>query len=278
MSDTPLVRKRVRFQRRLFQILEAPLTNDRQSRAVNSLLVILIVTNIAAIILESVGTLYERYGAAFRFLEIFSLTIFVVEYVSRIWISVGCDRFGRPVTGRLKYICSPLALIDLAAILPSLFTGFASDFRFLRAIRVLRVLRIWKLTRYSQSLQIVRAALVETANQLAAVAAILVVIVIVSSGLMYVVEHPAQPERFSSVLSSMWWTLETLTMINYDDMAPITPLGKFLGVMIGLMGVGMFAMPAGILASAFIEQLKKRSPEKARCCPKCGATAEREWD
>lgn len=276
MRGTTLARMRTRIQRRLFEILEAPPNNDHQSRAANRILIVLILANIAAIILESVGTLYEKYGAAFQFLEIFSLTIFVVEYLSRIWISVHNEKFSCPVSGRLKYICSPLALIDLAAILPSLLTAFAFDFRFLRAIRVLRMLRIWKLTRYSRSLQIVRAALIETSHQLAAVAAILAVIVIVSSGLMYVVEHPAQPDRFSSVLSSIWWTLETLTMISYDDMAPITPLGKLLGVMIGLMGIGMFAMPAGILASAFIEQLKKRSPEKARCCPKCGAAAESE--
>src|SRR6185503_1451475 len=117
-----------------------------------------------------------------------------------------------PLLGRVKYVCSPLALIELAAILPALLTGFTSDFRFLRAIRVLRVLRVWKLTRYSRSLQSVRAALITTANQLTAVAAILLVIIIVSSGLMYVVEHPAQPEQFSSVIASMWWTLETLTM------------------------------------------------------------------
>jgi voltage-gated potassium channel len=114
--------------------------------------------------------------------------------------------------------------------------------------------------------------MITTADQLTAVAAILLVIIVVSSGLMYVVEHPAQPEQFSSVIASMWWTLETLTMISYNDMEPITPIGKFLGVMIGLVGIGMFAMPTGILASAFIDQLKQRSREQAtKCCPKCGA-------
>lgn len=264
------------MQRRLFEILEAPPANDPISRLINRMLAVLILANIAAAILESVGTLNAKFDVAFRIFETCSLTIFIAEYLARVWVSVHCDKFGAPVTGRLKYICSPLALVDLAAIIPALMTGFTSDFRFLRALRVLRMLRIWKLTRYSVSLQIVRSAVVETANQLFAVAAILVVVVIVSSGLMYVVEHPAQPEQFSNVFSSMWWTLETLTMISYDDMAPITPIGKFLGVMIGLMGIGMFAMPAGILASAFIDQLKKRSAEKFRCCPKCGAAVDGE--
>jgi voltage-gated potassium channel len=273
-SDMTSERAHLRVQRRLFEILEAPQAHDRLSRAINRLLVVLIVANIAAIILESVGTLSERYSLAFQFLEMSSLTIFIVEYLLRVWVCVRCKKFSHPLLGRAKYLCSPLALIDLVAILPSLLTGFTADFRFLRAIRVLRVLRIWKLTRYSKSLQIVRAVLIDTANQLTAVAAILFVIVIVSSGLMYVVEHPAQPEQFSSVLASIWWTLETLTMITYDDMAPITPFGKFLGVMIGLVGIGMFAMPAGILASAFIDQLKKRTRDEAQCCPKCGAPAE----
>lgn len=267
---------RLSIQRRLFEILEAPPANDPISRSLNCFLVILILANITAAILESVGTLSAKYGVAFELFETCSVTIFVAEYLSRVWVSVHRAKFRAPITGRLRYMCSPLALIDLAAIIPALITGFASDFRFLRALRVLRMLRIWKLTRYSVSLQIVRSALLETANQLVAVAAILGVVVIVSSGLMYVVEHPAQPEKFSNVFSSIWWTLETLTMISYDDMAPITPIGKFLGVMIGLLGIGMFAMPAGILASAFIDQLKKRSQDKFRCCPKCGAAVEGE--
>lgn len=276
-TDTARASTRLRIQRRLFEILEAPPENDPISRLVNRLLAVLILANIAAVILESVGTLNAKYQVAFQVFETCSLMIFVAEYLARVWVSVHCAKFGSSAAGRLKYICSPLALIDLAAIIPPLMTGFTSDFRFLRALRVLRMLRIWKLTRYSVSLQIVRSAVLETANQLFAVAAILVVVVIVSSGLMYVVEHPAQPEQFSNVFSSMWWTLETLTMINYDDMAPITPIGKFLGVMIGLVGVGMFAMPAGILASAFIDQLKKRSRDRLQCCPKCGAAVEGEW-
>lgn len=265
---------RCRVQQRIFEILESPKPEDATSRTVNRLLAALILANIAAVILESVGTLYEKYNGTFQFLEGMSLGIFVIEYVSRVWVAPLCAKFESPIVGRLKYICSPLALVDLAAILPPLLTGFTSDFRFLRAVRVLRMLRIWKLTRYSRSLQIVRSVVAETSNQLVAVAAILVVIVIVSAGLMYVVEHPAQPERFSSVFASMWWTLETLTMITYDDMAPITPIGKLLGVMIGLVGIGMFAMPAGILASAFIDQLKRRPQEKLRCCPKCGAAVD----
>lgn len=264
---------RPRLQQRLFEVLESPPSGDKISRAVNRVLLWLIVANIAAVVLESVGTLQTRYQVAFQVFERASLALFVLEYLSRIWVSICCERFSHPITGRLKYICSPLALIDLAAILPSLVTGFAFDFRFLRALRVLRMVRIWKLARYSRSLQIVRSVLKETANQMTAVAAILAVIIIVSAGLMYAVEHPAQPEAFSSVLASMWWTLETLTMINYGDMAPITPLGKFLGVMIGLIGVGMFAMPAGILAGAFIDELKKRSQDK-RCCPSCGASVD----
>lgn len=274
LTDRSRAASRCRVQQRLFEILESPKSDDAASRATNRVLVALILANIAAVILESVGVLHEKYGGAFQILEAVSLAIFVLEYLSRVWIAPCSEKFDSPIVGRLKYVCSPLALVDLAAILPPLLTGFTSDFRFLRALRVLRLLRIGKLTRYSRSLQIVRSAVSETANQLMAVAAILVVIVIISSGLMYVVEHPAQPERFSTVFSSMWWTLETLTMITYDDMAPITPVGKFLGVMIGLVGIGMFAMPAGILASAFIDQLKRRSQERARCCPKCGAAVE----
>jgi voltage-gated potassium channel len=172
--------------------------------------------------------------------------------------------------GRLRYAASPLAFMDLLAILPSLLTGFTTDFRFLRALRILRTVRIWKLSRYSGPLHTVRMAFLESADQLVAILAILLVIAVMASGLMYAVEHDAQPDKFSSMVASMWWTLQTLTMISYDDMTPVTPIGKFLGVLIGLGGVGLFAMPAGILASAFIEQLK-RSRSGCQKCPNCGA-------
>jgi voltage-gated potassium channel len=256
-------------RQQLFDVLECPSAKGMLGRNVNRALVGLILANVLAIILESFDVLQRRYGVLFDDFELLSVTVFTVEYILRLWAATCDSRYSAPVTGRIRYLLSLPALIDLAAILPSLLTGCTTDFRFLRAMRILRSVRIWKLTRYSRALNTIRVALLQCSDQMVAVVAILLVTGVLASGLMYAAEHDAQPDKFSSVVAAMWWTLQTLTMISYNDMTPVTPIGKFVGVLIGLGGIGLFAMPAGILASTFIEQLKQ-SRCAERKCPHCG--------
>jgi voltage-gated potassium channel len=269
-SDTPeLVRSfrltgSARIRRRTFEILERAGPGDRQSLLVDGVLMALISLSVVAIILESIDSLYEVYADAFFWFEVFTVAVFSVEYVLRIWAVV--EGATRTVQGhaamviRIKSMLSAPALIDLLAILPFylMMTGLIgpADMRFLR---ILRLLRVFKLTRYSAAFETLNQAFRENARSFAAAFFILIVVMLLAATGMYYFEEAAQPEAFSSIPAAMWWAFVTLTTVGYGDVTPITVGGKVFGAMITVVGVGMVALPAGILASAFTEQLRVRS-------------------
>ena len=193
--------------------------------------------------------------------EWFSMLVFTVEYAARVWCAVERDdiRFRDPVRGRVRYILSPLALIDLLAILPFYLTHVLPvDLRFMR---VFRLLVIFKLTRYHSSMILLGRVLRSEAGPISAALFILVTLLIVASSFVYLAEREAQPEVFASVPDAMWWAIVTMTTVGYGDMVPVTPLGKFVGGVIAIIGLGMVALPAGMLASGFSEQLHQRRRE-----------------
>ncbi len=247
------------FRRRSFEILEVAQKGDRLSRYCDYGLILLILTNVLAVILESLDPLREAYGPAFQVFEVFSVAIFTVEYALRVWSSVERDpdkAARRPLRYRLRYLVSPAALIDLLAILPFYLSFFiAVDLRFLR---VLRLLRIFKLTRYSSAMTMLLNVFREEASSFCAAFFILLIILILASSGIYLVEETAQPRAFDSIPHAMWWAMATLTTVGYGDVTPITPLGKILGACITVVGIGMVALPAGILASGFADQLRRR--------------------
>jgi len=225
-------------------------------RIFNGFILLLIVGNVVAIVLESVASVYAAHRLFFESFETFSVMVFTLEYLLRLWVCVEETRFYRPVRGRLRYMFSFMAIVDLAAILPfylSMFT--ALDTRFLR---VLRLLRVFKLTRHFHSLEVLIHVIRQEGPVLASAMFILIVLIILASGGMYVVEHDAQPEAFGSIPRAMWWAAVTLTTVGYGDTTPITDAGKMFAVAITILGVGMAAMPAGIIASGFTRELQKR--------------------
>ena len=151
---------------------------------------------------------------------------------------------------------TPLAIIDLIAILPFFLGLYLSlDLRFLR---VLRLLRLFKLTRYSTAMGALLDVLQEEAQTLVAAFVVLLMMLVISASGIYLLEHKVQPEHFGSIPAAMWWSIITLTTVGYGDITPITPMGKFFGGIISLIGVGMVALPAAILASGFAENLRMR--------------------
>ena len=223
-------------------------------------LISLIMINVIAIVLESVASLAQQYKHEFLLLELVSVSIFAIEYLLRLWSCVeraqyktlDCGNFQR----RLKYLLSPLALIDLVAILPSLLMMFITfDLRFLR---VLRLLRVFKLTRYSRAMQLLLQSFRDESSSLLAAFFIMSVVLILASCGIYLIEHDIQPDKFGSIPAAMWWAMATLTTVGYGDVVPVTPLGRFFGGMITLVSMGMVAIPTGLLASSFSEQLRKR--------------------
>ena len=241
---------------RVYGLFEMQGPNLRAARLVNTLLMLLILVNVLAVILESVEAYHRQYREWFWRLEVFSVTLFTIEYLLRAWIAVDNPAYGRGWRGRVRYVLSPMALIDLLAILPFFLSMFfAIDTRILR---VLRLLRVFKLTRHFAVLEVLGTVLRNEARTLISAIAVMIILVILSSAGIYAIERADQPDAFGSIPRAMWWATVTLTTVGYGDVVPQTLGGRLLGVVITVLGVGMAALPAGIIASGFTSELARR--------------------
>jgi voltage-gated potassium channel len=170
------------------------------------------------------------------------------------------------VRGRVRFVLSPMALVDLLSILPLLIPALGIDLRSARVLRLFRVVRVAKLARYSRTLRLFGHVFRERAPELVVVLALLATLLLLTSSLMYYAENAAQPDVFSSIPATLWWAIATLTTVGYGDVYPVTGLGKLLAGVICVLGIGMFALPTSILGAAFSRQLE----EAPRRCPHCG--------
>ena len=226
--------------------------------------------NVIAVVLETVESISSQYVSIFRAFEIFSVVIFTIEYLLRIWTCTNDERYQRPISGRVRFALTPLVIVDLLAILPFyLPMCIALDLRFIRAIRLFRIFRMFKMGRYSESLRTLGRVAKSKKEDLLITVFLVGFLLIVASSLMYFVEKDAQPEAFSSIPATMWWGMATLTTVGYGDIYPVTIAGKILGAVISVLGIGMFALPTGILASGFSEEIQQRR-RKPQSCPHCG--------
>ena len=252
---------------RLYRLLEKPTPRRMSSRLVTGALTALILTNVAAAVLQSVERYADRYSVAFAAFEGFSLVVFSLEYFGRLW-SAGVDPAYRGFKGLIRFMLRPILLIDAVATFPSILFP-AIDFRSLRILRVFRLLRGFKLVRYSRGLQIIVAVFRERRSQLALCLGFVVTLVVLAASAMYYAEHEAQPEHFASIPAAMWWAVCTLTTVGYGDVVPQTEIGRLLAAVISLLGIGVFALPAGILAGGFAEHMDESKAR--RVCESCGA-------
>lgn len=273
----------MRLRRRVHGILRVG-SKRPVARAVNASIVVLILLNVVAIILETVQGLTIAYGPWLEAFEIFSVAVFTVEYLARLWVVPEDPMFRGAVRGRLRWMGTPLAIVDLLAILPFYLPMVVGlDLRFLRVLRLFRLVRVLKLARYSKAVRSMGRVFRAKRQQLLMTLFLVGVLLIVSSSLMYLAEHEAQPEDFSSIPHTLWWAVITLTTVGYGDAVPITPLGRALGAVIALLGIGMIALPAGILGSGFVDELQREEAEteaiedhaawegdRPGTCPHCG--------
>ena len=227
----------------------------------------LIITNVIAIILESYQEINLKYHNAFYLLEFFSIIIFSIEYLIRIWISDLAYPKLSATKARIKYITSFIGLIDLLSILPFYLPFILKiDLRVIRTLRLLRLLRILKLNRHFKSLKLIGSVFKKTKNDILVTIFIVLILLTLASTLMYNIENKAQPEAFSNIGQAFWWSVATLTTVGYGDIYPITGLGKLLSGIIALLGIGIVALPTGIISSAYIEEIQGN---KKHTCPKC---------
>ena len=263
-----------RIRTKVHELLEVGQSGDRLDRAIDYFIITLIIVNTVAQILETVDSVYNAAPWFFPVLEIASMIIFTAEYFLRIWSCTSEPRYSHPLFGRLRFAVTPLLIIDLLALLPFFlpFLGL-EDLRSLRALRLLA----WaaRLGRYFEGIRTLGKVLQSKAMELATVVIVLAVMLVLASSMMFYAEHHAQPDAFASIPEAMWWSIITLTTVGYGDVSPVTPLGKVMAGIIAVMGIGMFALPAGILGSGFLDEIQKRNQE-ARVCPHCGLLIEDE--
>ena len=237
-------------------------------------IILLIILNVLVISFDTVSTVHDKYESDLNKFEIITVAAFTIEYVLRIWSYHG---------DRLKYMFKVYSVIDLLAILPFYFVLFinnvipnifpnlvtldtATNISILRIARLFRFAMVLKITRYSESLQLFGRVLRRSKVELVASMLVIFIILIISSVLVYFAEHIENKEKFGSIPAAVWWGVITLTTVGYGDVYPITPLGKFLGAIIMLLSIGLFALPSGIIAAGFIEEIKCKDV----VCPHCG--------
>ena len=240
-----------KFRQQIHYLLLDDDADSRGAQIVEYCLAGLITINIILVILSTMPEL-SLYHRLFVTVERISVALFTVEYILRIW-AIG-EEIERPVWGRIKYALRPLMIIDLIAVVPGYFAG-ALDLRFARSLRLIRIL---KLTRHAQAFRLIGEVLHRKRLELFSTALISGLLLIMASGMVYFAEHTAQPDVFSSIPEAMWWAAMTMTTVGYGDVTPITATGKIIGALVALMGVGFFAMPAGILASGFSQVIEER--------------------
>ena len=255
---------------RIFGILEP---GEEDSKYFDPFIMGLILLNVAAVVLETVDSIYAAYAPLFDAFDVFSVAVFTVEYILRVWSCTVNPKFKDPVRGRLQFLVTPLALVDLMAVLPFYLPFLFPDLRFMRAMRLFRLFRVLKLARYSESLQTFVDVLRLKKEELLLMLFAIMILLVVSSSLMYEAENAAQPDAFASIPAAMWWGIVTLATVGYGDVYPVTSWGRFIGSIVVILGIGLFALPTGVLASGFAEVLAKRKEEQKMQkfrCPHCG--------
>jgi voltage-gated potassium channel len=260
-------------RKNLYKILEV--TRGRKSKSAiifNAVLLTTISLNTFAIILHSMKSLRHDFDTFFSDFEYFSVVFFTIEYFARLWVCVENEKYKHPFWGRLRYIFSWGALIDLLAIMPFYLSNFTSDTGLIRILRLFRIFRLFKFSRYVHALKVIEGVFREKREELILSFVFFLFMLLISSSTMYYIENSAQPKVFSSIPATLWWGVTTITSVGYGDTYPVTPLGKLLGGFVAVAGVAMFALPTGIFVSGFNEHLKLTKPEekKYKFCPHCG--------
>jgi voltage-gated potassium channel len=254
-----MARDRIKeLRRRVHLVLEQGPVGERLGRTIDRLLVGLIVVNLAAVAFESIPAFGARYALAFELIEYFSLLVFTVEYGLRLWCAVehGPHQHLSGMRARLKYALSPAGLVDLAAVLPFWFAiVLPADFRF---VLVFRMVRFFKIARYSPAMRSLLDVLYRERRALFGCLVITLGISLVAAALMHLAEGKVQPEKLGTIPDALWWSIVTVGTIGYGDVVPITVLGKLIATATIFLGLIMMALPIGIIATAFADQIHRR--------------------
>lgn len=268
------------FQEKLYHLFEEP-DKNKASYLLNIFIYILILISIVNLMLLTVSDLQERYGDMFLLIRNIIMPIFIIEYVLRLYASGALEKY-KGLKGKVSYILTPYAMIDLVSILPFIlihFTGFPDSY-VLRALRLLRIFRLLRVRKYVIFLQLMKSILKNIKEEIFVLIFYAFVLLIILAFIIFQVEHEAQPEVFTNIFQTMWWGVATLTTVGYGDMYPITTAGKIITSIITIMGIAFVAIPGGIFASEFITGMNKYKEKKALAgqCYRCGSNEVNSYD
>jgi voltage-gated potassium channel len=260
------------MKQKIYNLVEKGSHGSRINLVFDYLIIVLIILNVFAIAIDTLTGLSSSFQKSLKVFEIISIGIFTIEYLMRIYVSDITHPARTKVASVLKFITSPFGLIDLLAILPFYIPFVIKvDLRFLRILRLIRFFRIFKISRYNSTLKLIRDVIKEKKAELAMTAFIAALFLIISAFLIYHVENPAQPDKFPDIFSSIWWAVATLTTIGYGDIYPITSIGKIISGLVAVLGIGLIALPTGIISAGFIEKINhSKNEKKSYICPHCG--------
>lgn len=253
----------------IYQLVEKGSHGKRRNKIFDYFILTLILLNVIALILESIPEINNTYGRLLDAFNLFSIVIFTIEYLLRLYIA----DLTHPSTSRfrsvLKFIFSVYGLIDLLAILPFYLPMFIKmDLRFLRTLRLTRFLRILKVNRYNNSLNLIGTVIKEKKSELIVTGFVTILMLLLASFMMYYIEGDVQPDKFPNILASFWWAVATLTTVGYGDVYPITGLGKLISGFIAIMGIGLVALPTGLISAGFMNKIEEKKDKDT--CPHCG--------
>jgi len=259
------------FKTKVYRLVEKGDHGERLNRLFDYFIMSLIFLSVISIILESISEINIAYRDEIRWFNLFSILIFTCEYLLRLYVSDLTHPSKSRLRSVIKFVFSAYGLIDLLAIIPFYLPMLIKlDLRFLRALRLSRFLRILKVNRYNDSLNLIWTVVKEKKSELAVTGFITFLILLLSSFLMFYVEGEKQPDQFPNILASFWWAVATLTTVGYGDVYPITALGKVISGVIAILGIGLVALPTGLISAGFMNKLESRSKETV--CPHCNKT------
>lgn len=256
------------IRKRVFQIIQIGNTSDFWSKTFDFVIVLSILLNLFVVFFETFDMSADYYGILCD-IERVTVIIFTAEYALRLWTADYLYPKEKHLLGaELKFIFSLYGLIDLLCFLPYyLPIVFPSGIVAFRILRVIRIFRLFRINAYYDAFNVITDVLKEKKNQIFSAVFIILMLVMASSLIMYNLEHEAQPESFKNAFSGIWWAVSTLLTVGYGDIYPITNIGRFVGILLAFLGVGLVAIPTGIISAGFVEQysrvknLSSASPE-----------------
>ena len=262
------------FKQRLYEIIEKDSSDSIANKIFNYSLVGLILLNVLVLICETIPEVNNHYFHYFHYFDFISVIIFTIEYIARIYISALTHPASSKIKSAYKYIFSGYGIIDLISVLP-FFIPFIihTDLRFVKILRLTRFLRLLKIGRHNNSLNLIWRVVAEKKSELFITGFITVLILFVASFMIYFAESEAQPDKFPNILHGFWWAIATLTTVGYGDVYPITPIGKVISGVIAVLGIGLVALPTGLVSAGFMEKLSTKD-KKCDKCPHCGKDIE----